>query len=109
MNAIFAAIISLIASAQNGYALEVSSASYDKVVFSEDEKQAKFDSTTDDVATPNWGIINFSRNHKGTARDFEGQNMGYRWPLAISHAMSIVVTEQEIYAYISPDACKAYD
>ncbi len=49
-----------------------------------------------------FAIEDFARNNKGTARAYEGEDIGYRYPLAGKTAFAAVAFENEILVYI-PD------
>ena len=47
-----------------------------------------------------FGIDSFARNNKGTARAYEGKDIGYRYPMASERAFAAVAFEDELLVYI---------
>ncbi len=53
-----------------------------------------------------FGISDFARNNRGSGRDYEGRDIGYRYPMASVDAFAVMVLEDELLVYI-PDRVSA--
>ncbi|MCL2807553.1 MAG: molybdate ABC transporter permease subunit [Coriobacteriia bacterium] len=47
-----------------------------------------------------FGISNFVRNNKGSDRIYEGEYLGYRYPMADAQAFAVMVMEDRVFVYV---------